>query len=528
MSAVAERLYPKPAFSLVSWLGRACAFRIAEKMALSLYCGFLFFFGINTGCFYRTEALRAIVAREFLRSGNWIVPTLYGEPLLTKPPGHYAAIAFASLPGGQVTEWSARLPSAVAACVTVLIFYCWFARTLGGRAGFIAALILPASLMWFEGVPSAEIDMVQLAWVVASLYCFYRAVEFGEDGNADNPALRFWWIAALVCVAGGVLTKWTAPIFFYGTVLPFLWWRGRLRWLLATPHLIALGVGVLIVGVWVGAVVSIVGGEKLLETVSQEALPKFLPGQRDRGYALHEIILLPARLLAANLPWSLFALATLSPRVSRNWSSPARRLLLFFHCWLWPNLLFWALVPNHAPRHSFPLAPAVAGLAALVWIAILSRQLQWPIPILLAAPTLALVLGCLLVAKVVFEIVVVPSRTQLRKPRETGEFLAQLVPADTTLHLFTVKDEGIMFYYDRPVQRYRDPTHLPSGDELLYCIITEAEWWQWHDATSGETLRELTDEQGARLLLVRMRFEPSHYQTTVRNQGATAARTPAW
>ena len=30
-------------------------------MLLFVYCGVLFFYGINTSCFYRTEALRAIV-----------------------------------------------------------------------------------------------------------------------------------------------------------------------------------------------------------------------------------------------------------------------------------------------------------------------------------------------------------------------------------------------------------------------------------------------------------------------------------
>ena len=46
---------------------------------------------------------QAIIAAEFLRSGNWIVPTLYGEPLFTKPPGMYAAIALVSLPVGGVS-----------------------------------------------------------------------------------------------------------------------------------------------------------------------------------------------------------------------------------------------------------------------------------------------------------------------------------------------------------------------------------------------------------------------------------------
>src|SRR5262249_41158907 len=88
---------------------------------LLVWCGCLFFYGLNAGELWRTESLRAIIGAEFLRSGNWVVPTLYGEPLFTKPPGMYAAIALASWPFGSVTEVTARLPSALAATAAVLL-----------------------------------------------------------------------------------------------------------------------------------------------------------------------------------------------------------------------------------------------------------------------------------------------------------------------------------------------------------------------------------------------------------------------
>src|SRR5438132_14301906 len=122
----------------------------AAPAVLILLSGFLFFYGLNRGELYRTEGLRAIIAAEFLRSGNWIVPTLYGEPFLTKPPGMYAAIALVSWPIGDVRTWSARLPSALAATVTVFLFYWYFARVLGRNAGLVAALVLPTSPMWLD------------------------------------------------------------------------------------------------------------------------------------------------------------------------------------------------------------------------------------------------------------------------------------------------------------------------------------------------------------------------------------------
>ncbi len=112
----------------LSWLSSNIERRWFFVLCLLWYCAWLFFYGLAKGELYRTENLRAIIAAEFLRSGNWIVPTLYGEPLFTKPPGMYAAIALASWPIGGVQEWTARLPSAIAASFLVFLYYWYFGR----------------------------------------------------------------------------------------------------------------------------------------------------------------------------------------------------------------------------------------------------------------------------------------------------------------------------------------------------------------------------------------------------------------
>src|SRR5215831_21298270 len=85
------------------WSGWTACLPRSPLLPLVLACGLLFFVGLSTGPFYRTEGLRALVAVEMLRSGDWIVPTLYGQPLLTKPPGMYIAIVAASWPFGEVS-----------------------------------------------------------------------------------------------------------------------------------------------------------------------------------------------------------------------------------------------------------------------------------------------------------------------------------------------------------------------------------------------------------------------------------------
>jgi 4-amino-4-deoxy-L-arabinose transferase-like glycosyltransferase len=505
-------------------------------LALLALCGFLFFYGINTGELWRTESLRAIVAAEGLRSGDWLVPTLYGQPLFTKPPGMYVAIALASWPIGEVREWTARLPSAIAATVVVLLIYWHFGRELGRRSGFVAALILPLSVAWLDKAPSAEIDMLQVMWVSAAILAFLRALETEEESShscttgfqpvrdslktcptSRHPESLGWWLLALLCVAGGVLTKWTAPAFFYGTVLPLLFWRGRLRLLLGWRHLLSASLAVLLCCTWAALAVQRGGWDMFVDTVGREAWQHLSPEQRATTvFEMHhvhqsywsEVLLHPLKVLGMSLPWSAFALLACRPGFFRVWDERGQRLLQALHCWTWPNLLLWSLLPQHSPRHSLPLLPGLSGLAALVWIAwlddrfrlgnaVLSRQ---RLPVALLTAIVLVWLG----VKLAFVHAVLPQRTAQRAPRERGEQLAAQVPADQTLYLCRVKDEGIMFYYRRPVCRLANWHELPSFAEPSYCIVEETELPCLSPGLTAETLSALKDEQGTPLVLVRV------------------------
>ena len=456
-----------------------------------------------------------------LHSGNWLVPTLYGEPLLTKPPGTYIAIALVSRPFGGVSERSARLPSVLAALVLVLLFAQTFARELGRRAGLVAALVLSASLLWLDRVPSAEIDMLQVAWVGAALLCFLRALEASggrdrasggceppdsaaESGGSHPPLARTWWCAALVCVAGGVLTKWTAPAFFYLTVLPLLWWRGQLRLLLSRGHLLAVALGAAVCLAWIGAAAAQVGWDVWRETVTREAHTHLWPGAKDGSYAWAAVLLFPLRLLAGSLPWSAVALFALRPSFAALWDDSGRRLLQLFHCWTWPNLLLWSVIPTHALHHSLPLVPGLMGLAVMVWLTWFDGRLRWPLPICTPGSALAGLLLLWLAAKLAFVHAIVPERSRLRQTRQTGALLAARVPPNCPLYLCGVKDEGLLFYSGRPARRLRNLTLLPWTAEPLYCVMRETEWRQWHVSRPAQRLESFTDQQGTPLVLVRV------------------------
>lgn len=477
-------------------------------LALSL---FLFCYGLTASDLWRTESLRAILAAECLRSGNWIVPTLYGEPLLTKPPGMYVAIAAISWPFGGVSDWSARLPSVLAAMGTVFLFYWYFRRQMGRLGGLVAAGILPASFMWLDKVPSAEIDMLQVFWVSAAILFFLRALEGEEDAVRAEPAhprraakQEAWWLAALLCVAGGVLTKWTAPAFFYGTAIPLLWWRGCLRLLVSRRHLLSAALAATICLTWVAAVVVQVGWGPFYEAVSRQALMHLSLVHNPRPHPWAQRLAHPLGILAASLPWSAVALLTLRPGFAQLWDERGRRLLQALHCWTWPNLVLWSLIAEPSGRHSFPLCPGLSGLAALVWLAWLTGRLRWPIRRVSVGHLLLGTLAVWLVVKLAYVQAIVPARNHQREPRAKAEQLAALIPEGQTLYLFRLKDEGIMFYYGRTVKRLAGLEQLPSSGELLYCIVTDVEWQQWPPRRPANVVLRLKDQQSDPIVLLRV------------------------
>ena len=72
------------------------------------------------------EPREAAVAVSMLETGDWILPKVYANEFAYKPPMMHWMIAVFSLPEGKVSEFTSRLPSAIAytlMLVFVLIFF---------------------------------------------------------------------------------------------------------------------------------------------------------------------------------------------------------------------------------------------------------------------------------------------------------------------------------------------------------------------------------------------------------------------
>ena len=136
---------------------------------------FILFFNLWGRSLENHDYLRyAEVAKEMIKSGDWIVPRLNGEIYLHKPPFLFWLIALPSNIFGSVAPFFARLPSALFAWVGGLIVYLWGRKMWGGeRYGLVSSGVLISSYLYFWQGRIARTDMVFSVLVLLSLYFFY-------------------------------------------------------------------------------------------------------------------------------------------------------------------------------------------------------------------------------------------------------------------------------------------------------------------------------------------------------------------
>ncbi|HEY7617381.1 MAG TPA: glycosyltransferase family 39 protein, partial [Terriglobales bacterium] len=143
------------------------------------FCGFLFFFGLNYfGLIGADEPRYAQIAREMLSRHDWITPTLGGKPWLEKPVLYYwEAMLSYSIFG--VSDWAARIPSALDATLVVIAVYFFLRRF---RPGFqLDGALVTASTAGVIGFArAASTDMPLAAAFTLAMLSWYAWHESGK------------------------------------------------------------------------------------------------------------------------------------------------------------------------------------------------------------------------------------------------------------------------------------------------------------------------------------------------------------
>jgi 4-amino-4-deoxy-L-arabinose transferase-like glycosyltransferase len=152
------------------------------------------------------ESESAYAAWDMVETGRILVPHFLDRPFVdNRPPGAWWLIAAAYKLTGVRNTWTARLPSALAALVCILLVYAMGRRAANARAGFVSALILMGMLFFvFTGRMSQQ-DMLLTLATTLCLWAFWRSL--------DNSGSVFRFVMTFQIFLGfGVLIKGPAVI----------------------------------------------------------------------------------------------------------------------------------------------------------------------------------------------------------------------------------------------------------------------------------------------------------------------------
>ena len=350
------------------WLGFAMVMMLAAL---------LFFCRLRTPLLEPEEGRYAEIPRQMLLQGDWLAPTLNGQPYLDKPPLLYWSVMAAYSVFG-IHDWAARLIPGLAGLLTVAVAYLWARRVAGARAALLGALMLCLSAGFVYYGRMLTMNGLLALFVTAALACGHCAMQ--------SPKRQRWlWLAAGLCAGLGLLAK--GPIALV-LILPPLVILSRLDSRSVRPR----------PGMWVAFLfaAAMIAGPWYLAIMVRH--PEFA------GYFLwrHNVVrfaqpfdhqappwqYLPG-LAVGTLPWLLLAIPLLRDLISHSQEAARMRpasLGAFLLMFGW-SLLFFSLAGSKRPVYLVPVFPPLAlalgcyldarlprEQLASVWTALLSHK----------------------------------------------------------------------------------------------------------------------------------------------------------
>jgi len=324
-----------------------------RDIALVLVATLPFFVNLGQSALWGSEDRWVFISREMLRTGNWLEPILEGQFYGDKPLLSYWAILLVCLPFGRIDESLARLPSALAGAVTVLLTAFMAARLFGRRSAIHAGWILSTAYSFLFWSRSASADLINVAFVTGAVLLYLKA----RSRFRGWHALAFFAVLALGGHAKGmpaILLPIAIAVGDLALSRPQAFLR-RFGWGIAG---LVLGIGIYMLPFALSRASH--GDWSLLRLMWRENFVRALDAFDHRASPLFYVYTFPAMFIPWS-PWLLGALPWSALRFRREQSH--RFTLLAF------GAIFLAFTASESRRSYYilPLFPFAAILIAAFW-----------------------------------------------------------------------------------------------------------------------------------------------------------------
>ncbi len=303
----------------------------------------------------------ALVARDMLHSGDWLIPRVGGDLYADKPPVFFWLMAASMALTGSM-RIGFLLPSLLAGVGSVVLVYDLLRRVRGREAAFAGALVLLLTFQFVWQFRQAQIDGVLCFFTTLSLYGLLRHLFAG-------PSLG-WFFLGWAAAGIGVITKGVGflPLL---ALLPFVLLASR-GWPVTAPHrdprwwlgpVFFLGA----IALWFVPMllVTSAGGELL--AYRNEILFKQTVTRYADAWHHHE----PFWFYLVNvIPFLWLPLIALVPWLWPRWRRALRdrdTFVAVLLCWTLLVVLFFSLSSGKRGVYVLPAIPALA-MAAAPWM----------------------------------------------------------------------------------------------------------------------------------------------------------------
>lgn len=321
--------------------------RWMEPLIVAVVCAFTFFYGLaHFGLVGADEPRYAQIAREMLARHDWVTPTLFGKPWLEKPVLYYWS-AIVSYKVFGVSDWAARLPSAVLASGMVFAMFA-FARRFRPAARLNTALIAATCAGVIGFARAASTDMPLTATLTVGMLAW---ITWQQNGEKRWLAV-FYAMVALATLAKGPVAPGLAGMIIVIFAVVRRDWRLILRTLWIPGILLFLAVML----PWYIAV----------EHSTHEFFRVFILKHNLERYETnvfqhkqpfwYYVAVLPVALV----PWTVFSIAGFVRAVRER----ADDVQLILAIWAAVPVIFFSFSGSKLPGYILPALPAWALLAA--------------------------------------------------------------------------------------------------------------------------------------------------------------------
>jgi 4-amino-4-deoxy-L-arabinose transferase-like glycosyltransferase len=354
--------------------------RILDCVVILAVGLFTNFYLLGDGPLAGTEGNRALAAHQMVVSGEWLIPHLYDQVYLRKPPLQYWIVAFLEKATGRATPWVWRSVSPVAGALTPLFLYWITTRWFGRFGGVVGGFSCCAMIALWEQNRTGEIDALN---TLACVACACLLIDLGWGPRFPSPGVpeeggsSIWiMLGAALAFAVAMMTKGPAGIApIIGALLGPAWFNRTWRAMKSPMPWIALALGLIPIAIY-GIAVAAEFHAQHTSPDTAGIVEVFQNLVEDRIKNIPDSFRLGPHLFLFSQPVSLLALFALHPalikrgRNSPNWSEADRLLLRGLLGAILVSFLAseaWGLVHERYSYVWLPLICPVVGAVAAAW-----------------------------------------------------------------------------------------------------------------------------------------------------------------